>query len=163
MGIPKQYWLEDFDQTDYILIAIHSSRKEDYKVVYSINTHLQIWLAREAEDLSMHYEEGVAHFSHFHYQDEDNHVIWKVVSNKAFIKPDNDMNSPLFSGRNHAVTKQGYLMPELKNVDYFIKIENVDTCFEIGKIIEQLNTIKIFSTAYEISQEKIKNKNHLIF
>lgn len=162
MGVVK-HTIDDFDTDDYKLIAIHSSRKEDYKVVYNINTILNFTLQRLPNDIVLTTEEGIARFSYFEYEDLDHHILWKVVANKAFIQPDTDILSPLFTGKNHAITKQGYLVPELKNVDYLIKIENADDYFDISTIIENLNTIKIISTAYEMRQETIKNKKNLIF
>lgn len=162
MGVIK-YKLDDFDTDDYKLIAIHSSRKEDYKVVYFINSILDISLIREEKNIVITTDEGFAEFSHFEYEDLDHHVQWKVVANKAFIKPDTDIDSPLFYGRNHAITKQGYLVPELKNIDYLIRIEDTDDYFDIGTVIEKLNSIKLFSTAYEVRLETIKNRKNLIF
>ncbi len=153
----------ELDTDDYRIIAIHSSRKEDFKVVYSINTILQFFLERQHSDILIETEEGNARFSIFEYEDQDLHVLWKLVSNKAFILPDTDLISPLFTGRNHAITKQGYLVPELKNVDYLIKIEDADDSLDLSKIIEKLNTVKIFSTAYELKQETIKYRKNLIF
>ncbi|MTG97553.1 MULTISPECIES: IPExxxVDY family protein [Myroides] len=155
--------LDDFDIEDYKLIAIHSSKKEDYKVVYSINTTLELFLVKEEKDITITTDEGFANFPHFEYEDHDHHILWKVVANKAFIKPDTDIESPLFSDKKHAITKQGYLVPELKNVDYLIKIEDTDEYFDIGIVLEKLNSIKIFSTAYEVRQETIKNRKNLIF
>ncbi|MEC4112736.1 IPExxxVDY family protein [Myroides pelagicus] len=162
MATPK-LTLADFDTDDYKLIAIHSSRKEDYKVVYFINATLDLYFEKEKNDIALTTEEGIANFSHFEYEDNDHHILWKIVSNKAFIKPDTDIDSPLFSDKKHAITKQGYLVPELKNVDYLIKIEEIDEYFNIGTVIEKLNSIKIFSTAYEIRQDQIKNRKNLIF
>ncbi len=162
MGIIK-HRLDDFDTEDYKLIAIHSSRKEDYKVVYFINSILNIFLERSKNDVDIVTEEGRASFSFFEYEDYDHHVFWKLVSNKAFLTPESGVDSPLFTSAHHPITKQGYLVPELKVVDYLIKIEETDYQFGIGTIIEKLNSIKIISTAYEIKQEDLKNKKNLIF
>lgn len=162
MGI-NRHRLEDFENEEYKLIAIHSSRKEDYKVAYFINSVLQLFLVRESEDLVIDTEDGSAKFSYYQYQDEDDYIVWKVVANKSFVTPDTNTDSTLFNGRNHNITKQGYLFPELKNVDYLVKIEETDEYFDIGAIIDKLNSIKIFSTAYELRQETIKNKKNLIF
>lgn len=163
MGMAK-YRLDDLiDYDDYKLIAIHSSRKEDYKVVYLINSVLETFLERSKNDVDIHTEDGRASFSFFEYDDIDHHVYWKLVSNKAFLTPESGVDSPLFTSAHHQITKQGYLVPELKVVDYLIKVEEADYQFDIGMIIEKLNSIKIISTAYEIKQETLKNKNNLIF
>jgi len=71
--------------------------------------------------------------------------------------------SPLFQYVVSTISKQGYLLPEHKTVDYFLKVENTDEQFEIGTVIEKLKSIKVISTAYEIRVEAIKSKNNLIF
>lgn len=155
--------LTDFDTEDYKLIAIHSSRKEDFKVVYLINTMLEISLVRQETDVEIVNDEGLCSFSVFKYEDLDHHVLWKVVSNKTILHTDNPHNSPLFNSDPSIKSTQVHLFPELKTVDYLIKIEDTDEQFSIGTIIERLNTQKIFTTAYEIRQTSIKSKQNLIF
>ncbi len=155
--------LEDFEAENYSLIAIHSSRKEDFKVTYLINTILGLYLERTKTDVEVETDQGLASFSLFEYDDPDYHVLWKLVSNKAFILPESQMASPLFQYVVSTISKQGYLLPEHKTVDYFLKVENTDEQFEIGTVIEKLKSIKIISTAYEIRVEAIKSKNNLIF
>ncbi len=155
--------LEDFETENYSLIAIHSSRKEDFKVTYLVNTALNLYLERTKNDVEIDTEQGLACFSLFEYDDHDYHVLWKLVSNKAFLFPESQMNSPLFKNVISTISKQGYLLPELKMVDYFLKIENTDEQFDISRVIEKLKAIKLVSAAYEIKAENIKSKNNLIF
>jgi hypothetical protein len=155
--------LTDFDTEDYKLIAIHSSRKEDFKVVYLINTILDISLARQTDDVEIVTEAGVGSFSLFEFEDSDHHVLWKLVSNKTLLHQEGYYGSPLFEGDPHATLKRDYLFPELKTVDYLIKIEDTDEQFDIGIIIEKIKAQKLFSTAYEVRLESIKTKQNLIF
>lgn len=155
--------LTDFDTGDYKLIAIHSSRKEDFKVVYLINTLLEISLARQELDVEIINDEGQCAFSVFEYEDLDHHVLWKVVSNKTSLYIEDKEHPPLFYSDPSIKKKQVYLFPEFKTVDYLIKIEDTNEQFAIGTIIERLNTQNIFTTAYEIRQTSIKSKQNLIF
>lgn len=155
--------LTDFDTEDYKLIAIHSSRKEDFKVVYLINTILEISLARQETNVEIVNEEGQCSFSVFEYEDLDHHVLWKLVSNKTILYLENPEKSPLFTSDPNLLNSQGHLFPELKTVDYLIKIEDTDEHFAIGTIIEKLNAQKVFTTAYEVRQTNIKSKQNLIF
>lgn len=155
--------LEDFEAENYSLIAIHSSRKEDFKITYLINTILNLYLERTKHDVEIETDQGLASFSLFEYDDLDYHVLWKLVSNKAFLSPESRMNSPLFQNISSTISKQGYLLSEFKTVDYFLKIENTDEQFEILSVIEKLKSIKSVSAVYEVRAENIKSKNNLIF
>ncbi len=155
--------LEDFEAENYSLIAIHSSRKEDFKVTYLVNTALSLYLERTKNDVEIETEQGLACFSLFEYDDTDYHVLWKLVSNKAFLFPESQINAPLFQNVVSTISKQGYLLPELKMVDYFLKIENTDEQFDISTVIEKIKSIKLVSAVYEIKAENIKSKNNLIF
>jgi len=55
------------------------------------------------------------------------------------------------------------LLPELKKVDYFLKIKNNHDTFDIEQVIKTINTIERISTVYAVIPEKIKSKNNLIF
>ncbi len=56
-----------------------------------------------------------------------------------------------------------FLLPELKKVDYFLKIESDEDDVKITDIIKKLKTIKSLSTVYVVDTETIKSKNNLIF
>ncbi|MFD0777791.1 IPExxxVDY family protein [Flavobacterium myungsuense] len=56
-----------------------------------------------------------------------------------------------------------YLVPELKKVDYFLKIKNNKGIFDLEEIIKKINTIDRISTVYAVIPETIKSKNNLIF
>jgi hypothetical protein len=163
MSAPTIYLLDDFDTEDYKLIALHSSRKDEYKIAYFINAVLNLFLERRAKDIAITTDEGNGSFVLFEYEDSDHHVLWQLISNKTFLQPKNQTESLLFSGIAPVITRQGYLFPDLKTVDYLIKIENTNHQFDIAATIEKLNSLKIISTAYEIKPEKIKSKQNLIF
>lgn len=55
-----------------------------------------------------------------------------------------------------------FLLPELKKVDYFLKIESDDD-LQINEIVKNLKSIKSLSTVYVVDTETIKSKNNLIF
>jgi hypothetical protein len=61
------------------------------------------------------------------------------------------------------VATKVFLLPELKKVDYFLKIESDEDDVKITDIIKKLKTIKSLSTVYAIDTETIKSKNNLIF
>lgn len=71
-------------------------------------------------------------------------------------------NQDLFSNSTQEVATKVFLLPELKKVDYFLKIESDDD-LQINEIVKNLKSIKSLSTVYVVDTETIKSKNNLIF
>ena len=61
------------------------------------------------------------------------------------------------------MTKTYNLLPELKQVDYFIKITNDTHQVNEKLIISKLQSIPHIITSYTVDLTKIKSKEHLIF
>ena len=56
-----------------------------------------------------------------------------------------------------------YLLPELKKVDYFLKIYSDFDTVPLRKFLSEINEIKQIISAYIVETEHIKAKNNLIF
>ena len=154
--------LDEFDEIDYHLIAIHTTL-EDYRLAYFINQHLPINLSKSKEEILISIKEGETQFSRFYFDDEDNFISWNLIQNKnEVIGQKEKINQDLFSNSRQEVATKVFLLPELKKVDYFLKIESDDD-LEIAAIVKKLKTIKSLSTVYVVETENIKSKNNLIF
>lgn len=155
--------LDEFDEVDYDLIAIHSSL-EDFRLAYFINQHLPIILSRSKEEVGVVVKEGEAFFSKFIFDDIKNGVLWTLIQNKndILIRQRNADNN-LFLNTDMEVLRKVHLISELKKVDYFLKIENNARTPGMEKIISQLNKIERVTAAYTVVPENIKSKNNLIF
>ncbi len=155
--------LGEFDEIDYHLIAIHTSL-EDYRLAYFINQKLPINLSKSKNEIQINIKEGETNFSRFYYYDKENVISWNLIQNKNEViqhKKENSQN--LFSNIKMEVSTKVHLLPELKKVDYFLKIENLEETMELTEIQSLLNTIESISTAYTVETNKIKSKNNLIF
>ena len=154
--------LDEFDEIDYHLIAIHTTL-EDYRLAYFINQHLPVNLSKSNEEILISIKEGETQFSRFYYDDEDNFVSWNLIQNKNEVIGRNEIiNQNLFSNSSQEVATKVFLLPELKKVDYFLKIESDDD-LELAGIVKKLKSIKSLSTVYVVETETIKSKNNLIF
>jgi hypothetical protein len=154
--------LDEFDEIDYHLIAIHTTL-EDYRLAYFINQHLPVNLSKSNEEILISIKEGETQFSRFYFDDEDNFVSWNLIQNKNEVIGRNEIiNQDLFSNSSQEVATKVFLLPELKKVDYFLKIESDDD-LELAGIIKKLKSIKSLSTVYIVETETIKSKNNLIF
>jgi hypothetical protein len=154
--------LDEFDEIDYHLIAIHTTL-EDYRLAYFINQHLPVNLSKSNEEILISIKEGETQFSRFYFDDEDNFVSWNLIQNKNEVVGQNEIiNQDLFSNSSQVVATKVFLLPELKKVDYFLKIESDDD-LELAGIVKKLKSIKSLSTVYVVETETIKSKNNLIF
>jgi hypothetical protein len=84
-----------------------------------------------------------------------------LVQNKNEVTTLSTNNQNLFGESSFEVATKAFLLPELKKVDYFLKIENSDA--EINEIIASMNTISKIATVYSVNSNNIKSKNNLIF
>lgn len=155
--------LDEFDEVDYDLIAIHSSL-EDYRLSYLLNQKLSINLSKNSEEIGVTVKEGEALFPKFVFDDQANDILWSLVCNKnEVVVRKTSTGQNLFLNTKVEIATIVYLLPELKKVDYFLKIENNIDTVNIDSVIAEIKTINGISTVYTIIPEKIRSKNNLIF
>ncbi len=162
MAVHKLH-LDEFDEVDYQLIAIHTSL-EDYRLAYYINQQIPIVLSKNKEQIGVTTKEGEALFSIFSFTDKVADVQWNLVQNKNEIttrKKSTGQN--LFLNTEVEIETKVFLLPELKKVDYILKIDQIKDTVFTDKIILALNKIEKITTVYAVDTEKIKSKNNLIF
>ncbi|HWR93804.1 MAG TPA: IPExxxVDY family protein [Flavobacterium sp.] len=154
--------LNDFEEVDFDIIAIHSVL-EDYRLAYFINQKLPILLSKSKDEVEIINKDGTAFFNIFEYQDELNNVQWCLIANKNEVIINKKVNNKIFLNSTQEIESKTYLLPELKKVDYFLKIKNNKGVCDIKQIVKKLNTIERIETVYVVNSEKIKSKNNLIF
>lgn len=155
--------LDEFDEIDYDLIAIHSSL-EDYRLAYFINQKLAITLGKSKEEVGVTVKEGEALFSKFTFDDAHNDILWSLIPNKnEVIVTKKSTGQNLFLDTTVEIATKVYLLPELKKVDYFLKIENNNNTLNLDEIMRSIKSINRISTVYAVIPENIKSKNNLIF
>ena len=153
--------LSEFDAIDYQLIAIHTLL-EDYRLAYFINQKLPILLRKSEDDIEFKAVNGTAFFSKFSYSVKDTEEEWSLIENRdEIISANNNSSTNLFSQEDQKIISNIFFVPEMKKVDYFLKIENA--LLALPEIISKLNTISQISTAYSVDPENLKSKNNLIF
>jgi len=148
----------DFEyEHDYTLIGIHSSL-EDYRMAFFLNQSLNLKLERHKEDLD--FEIYNCSFSLYDYENISSMTNWSLISNKYVNteKLENN-NDNLFKDES----KTSYLIPEKKQVDFFIKIIGQINEKEIHDILLKINNTKKIITSYTINPYNLKSKDFLIF
>jgi hypothetical protein len=149
--------IEDFCEEEYALIGIHTTL-EDYKLAYLLNQYLKISFKKANFNLDFENKNNNASFSIFEYTNLQYDFDWFLISNS--IKEDKATISnglPLFT------ETKTYLIPEKKNIDFFIKISgDVEPEF-VTETIQKIKGVNQIITSYQIDKNSLKSKDFLIF
>lgn len=136
----KKQFLVIENEIDFILIGIVSHAK-DYRLCFELNKLLDIFLAK-TEDLELKNKNPEnSFFSVSSFTNEDENKIF-IISNKS-------------SGQ--------FLIPELKQWDYFFMIKGMIREKEKSSMIENIKACKLVALAAEIDALKVKLIENLIF
>ncbi|MBQ4819839.1 IPExxxVDY family protein [Aquimarina sp. MMG016] len=155
--------LDTFEEDDYELIAIHCSLAS-YRLAFLLNKYLGLRLVRKKEDINFEYSDLEASFPLYQYSDRFQYNTYNLLGNKFRTKIELDQMGAqgLFSVQEDNYATR-YLIPEFKNVDYFLKIETETSQFSNKSIVTKLLNISQIITAYTVEYTQLKSKNNLIF
>ena len=127
---------------DFVLIAVTSSLK-DYRICYLINKYLNFNFSRDTDlELDISNQGGILHFSLFHYSWESTETDFYFIANKG---------------------SEGYLVPEMREADYFLMIKNYIDDDDLEGILSNLNKIPEIVAAVKIDPKKVKSRENLLF
>lgn len=152
--------VDDFYDTAFSLIAVHC-RLEDYRFAYLLNEHLNLRLQRSRQDLDVNYFSSS--YSVYEWEDEINYTNWHLISNMCKKEEDALQSSGSLFSEQQRILKTYHLIPELKKVDFLIKIESDAQNVNERKVLLGLQKIPQLITAYTVDEESIKMKDCLIF
>ena len=155
--------LDEFNEIDYELIAIHSSL-EDYRLAYFLNQKLPIILSKSKKLIEVHSKFGVVLFAQFTFRDASNDIEWFLVQNKneSIVRKRSTVQN-LFFDKDVEIETKIFLLSEYKKVDYFLKIDNNQNNLIIENVIKEIKTISNITAVYAVNPNHIKSKNNLIF
>jgi len=126
----------------FLLIGI-SSHENDYHLSWTINKEIGLKLIRVKDLIIPRVNENEdQHFSVFSYDQQDVHLLYNLISN---------------TGEN------GFLIPEFKNIDFFLQIYGGSGETFEQQILENLKRIGIISACFIISPEQLKSPGKLLF
>ena len=152
--------VDDFYDDTYILIAVHC-RLEDYRLAYLLNQKLHINLKRSDKDLDLNYT--TSSYAIYEWKDDQAFITWNLVSNICKKEEESLYSTGVLFIENNSIIKTYNLIPEFKQVDYFIKISNEIQHINERVILSKLQAIPNIITSYSVDLSKIKSKEHLIF
>lgn len=125
---------------DFVLIAITAPLK-DYRLCLKINNQLAFNLCR-TDELEVPFNAAPFYFNRYHYQPLQGGTEFYLLANKG---------------------AEGFLVPEMKKVDYFLLIRNYIDADDLLHIIAGLNKIPEVLVAAEVDPRKLKSKENLVF
>lgn len=149
--------LDEFITDDFVLLAIITPL-ETYKLVYFINRALEVFLEKGRTDIEIKKGKNSHFYSHYFYDDIHTGTYWRLIDNvshRSEYKPEGD--SILFDD----YTSSDLFLPEFKQVDVLLKIEEFEEQFDIAKLIHNIQQIKGVTTIYTIDNHTIKYKKNL--
>ncbi len=127
---------------DFVLVAITAQLK-DYMFCYKINKQLGTDFSK-ITDLEMLFsnDEELIYFSRYFYLTPESETEYYIIANKG---------------------TEGFLVPEMRKVDFFLLIRNYIDNEDLRHIINGLNKIPEVLVAAEVDPKKLKSKENLIF
>lgn len=132
---------EEFD-FDFKLLGI-SSHVKDYRLCWAVNKSLDLDLIKLEDEIIIGNKnnENQSTFSIYYYLDEDSEIEFELISNRH---------------------EHGYLIPELKSADYFLKVgEYYSQSME--DLISQLRKTNLINMAFEIDVDTLRSKQNLLY
>ncbi|MDF9796686.1 hypothetical protein OKW21_001949 [Catalinimonas alkaloidigena] len=128
---------------DFDLLGIVTPARE-YKLAWSLNQSLGLKLAK-SQDLVINFvNDRCIIISNFVFA--TSHCTFRLLKNKALSGSASD-----------------FLLPELKNLDYFLLIKNESDTFELDSYVSRLPTIDAVQSFTTINVNNLDNKENLLF
>jgi len=152
---------DDFEEDEISWLAIHTSLLS-FRIAYFLNKNLKTHFRIVRETIKEEIENIPFEFTHFDFYEKKFDRYWKLAENKSFSSHSNHhANNSLFNSEPILTTR--YIIPDIKNADYILKIENPCSKSEIQTLIQKINDIPQVSLVYQIPIKTQKSKNNLLY
>ena len=126
---------------DFSLIGI-SCHAPDYRLSWALNKHFDIDLER-LKDIDLQLDKTTkGFFSFYSFDDEESHTAINLISNRS---------------------SAGYLIPEMKQMDYFIQYWGPFSDIEFVDFNQQIRGLPVVLTSLIVDPIELKSKHNLLF
>ena len=143
---------------EYTLFAIKSNIL-DYRLAYFFNKKTDVTFSRMTKDLKYILKNNTIYFSAFVDKSFGDKKKCFLISNKTIYSKDLKYGS-LF--KNITISNNMFLIPELKEFDYMLKLDGIWTPKEITGLQKSMNKISEILACICVDSRKIKSINNLI-
>ncbi len=155
--------LEDDFEDDFSIIAIHCN-EEPYKVAFLLNKYANLRLERKRRDLDFSKKGLEITFPMYEFVNGFQYKHFNLVGNKCKSREAYVMSSGgLFGESETENIIISYLLPEFKQVDYLLKLNEEEDSLYFSNLLLEINNIEHVITAYKIELDNIKSIKNLIF
>jgi hypothetical protein len=126
----------------YSLIGI-VSHENDYRLSWAFNQHMKMkFIKIESLVINQPKLEENPVFSVFKYEDNESYILYYLIANKS---------------------ENGFLIPELKSVDYILKISGELKDATLKDLLVRIKKMEFISTAFKIEDLSSKAIKSLVF
>lgn len=126
---------------DFALIGI-ASHIPNYRLAWLINNSFELDLAR-MNDIDLEFSNNKkGSFSFYQFDDEESHLTFNLISNRS---------------------SAGYLIPEMKQFDFFLQYWGPMSDEELKTFNDSLRKINSVLTSVIIDPTVLKSRNNLLF
>lgn len=127
---------------NFFLIGI-SSHENDYRISWALNKYLGLKLMKVKDHniIDDNYPDHQS-FSQYLYEDDESLLTFRIIANRCL---------------------DGFLIGEMKNIDFFLVIlGEVNKKFK-DEFIGKIDQLSIVNTAFQIDPKKLKSRQKLLF
>ena len=114
-----------------------------------------------SKDLSYLINDKTVYFSSFHDINQDLKREVFLIKNKTTYRSNLTTQLGLFSDSD--ITNTVFLIPELKDFDYFIKLVGIWKNSEILNLKNFITDIQVVESSVNIDLNQVKSSNNLVF
>ena len=151
--------IDDVEE-DYHLLAIHSSL-EEYKLAFFLNRHLQICLKRARIDVDFNHGDIQALYPLYSFKEPEKYRTYNLIKNKFKGPVKKVVSSGSLFVEEEVSPQVTFLIPEYREVDYFLKIDEENGA-DIQNMISKIASIPNVVTTYSVDPNQLKSKSNLI-
>lgn len=139
---PKKHILSLDQVYDFQMIGI-CSHHNDYRLAWSLNEKLGIYLEKSEDDYVVSGKKGspVTHHSKYYYKDSENLIEYYLIKNKSQGK---------------------FLIPEKPTIDYFLFLYE-NHLLDPDDLVDSLRDVPSVLGAYVFDPEEIDSTENIVF
>ena len=144
---------------NFILIGILSNIK-DYQLAYFLNKSRFFSFRRMKVDITYILNNQKIYFSSFEHLNSEQKQTTFLIKNKTLYTSPLDLSKSLFS---ESIGNAAFLIPELKEFDYLIKMVGIWKKEEFKELMKFLRSMNDVEPEININLNQIKSITNLVF
>ncbi len=148
---------------DFILVGI-SSHEKDYRFCWRLNNAFKLNLVKqEPLEIKNKKQKTPSFFSFYLFRDKEMFTDYVVLANTSENKELITKETNLFGELNNTESDTDFLLPELKQFNYFYIIKGDLSDDEVENSISKIKEIENVQTAIRIDVKSLRSKQNLVF